>query len=178
VDYPLVLGLLSLMGYRYVARALTELLLETVWLAVELVFIAGLAKRWLLVTRRRLAYEAAVERRQSLAREQRAKSGSRSGDGAASFEPEEPEVDVLDLSDRSRRLVNTAILLYLQDHSLGTGVREGRQVLGALAFTELPERIGVHRTSTRSADTPMTGVRVLSRGQKLCRAEILSHRPD
>jgi len=108
----LVLGLFSLMGYRYVAGALTALLLETVWLAVELVFIAGLAKRWLLVTRRRLAYEAAVERRQSLAREQRAKSGSRSGDGAASFEPEEPEVDVLDLSDRSRKLVNTAILLY------------------------------------------------------------------
>ena len=46
---------------------------------------------------------------------------------------------------------------------LGTGVRDGHQVLGALAFTELLARIGVHRTSTRSSDNPMTAGRVLSR---------------
>jgi hypothetical protein len=38
---------------------------------------------------------------------------------------------------------------------LGTGVRDERQVLGALTFTELPERIGVHRTSARVTDPPM-----------------------
>ncbi len=104
VAYPLALGVLSLMGYRYTAGTLTELLLETVWLVVTLVFIAALAKRWLSVTRRRLAYEAATERR--------ADAALRGGEEGHPHEGEEPEVDVVALSDRSRKLVNTAILLF------------------------------------------------------------------
>ena len=62
---PLALGVLSLMGYLCTARTLIELLLDTTWMMVGLVLVAALAQRWLRVTRQRIAYEAAMERRQA-----------------------------------------------------------------------------------------------------------------
>ncbi len=112
VAYPLALGVLSLVGYRYSAGFLANLLLETAWLAVALVFVSALAERWVLVTRRRLAYEAAMERRDAKARERRAESAPRGGDDGSAQEGEEPEVDVVALSDKSLKLINAAILFF------------------------------------------------------------------
>ncbi len=112
VLYPLALGLLSLMGYLYTAGTLTELFLKTIWIVVDLVMFAALGKRWLLVTRRRLAYEAAMERQQAVAKERRAAAVPGSGEEGSPFEAEEPEVDLVTLSDKSRKLLNTAILFY------------------------------------------------------------------
>ncbi|MCG6860233.1 MAG: mechanosensitive ion channel [Chromatiaceae bacterium] len=118
VWYPLViiyllgLGILTIVGFLYTAGTLTELFLKSAWLVVDLVLVAAIAERWLLVTRRRLAYEVAMERRQAEAADGSRESLPRSGEDGTPFEAEEPEVDVVDLSDRSRKLVNTAILLY------------------------------------------------------------------
>ena len=112
VIQPLIMGVLAIMGYLYTAGTLTELFLNTVWLAVELVMVAALVERWLLVTRRRLVYEAAMERRETRAQEGRAEPVSRSGEEGATFEVEEPEIDLVTLSDRSRKLLNTSILFY------------------------------------------------------------------
>jgi len=112
VVYPLALGVLSLMGYRRVAGTLTELLVEIVWLLVALVLISGLAERWLLVTRRRLAYEAAMERRRSLAQKEDGTTVQHGAGEDGPLEAEEPKIDVLDLSDRSRKLINAGVLLY------------------------------------------------------------------
>ena len=65
VLYPAVLGLLALIGYLYTAGTLSILLLDTAWFVVELILLAALGQRWLLVARRRLAYEAALERRRA-----------------------------------------------------------------------------------------------------------------
>jgi potassium efflux system protein len=113
VAFPVGLGVLSLSGYRYLAGALTELFLETLWLLVSVIFAAALAKRWLLVSRRRLAYDAAMDRREAqLATQARAERKPGSVEEGSVLAAEEPEVDVLDLSDRSRKLVNTGLLLY------------------------------------------------------------------
>jgi potassium efflux system protein len=112
VVFPLALGVLSLLGYRNSAGAFTQLLLETVWLAVTLTFTFALAERWLLVSRRRLAYEAAMERRETGADERHPETACPGGEEASSHEVEEREVDVIALSDTSRKLINTAILLY------------------------------------------------------------------
>ena len=55
VVYPLALGVLALLGYLYTAGTLSVLLLETAWFLVELILLAALVQRWLLVARRRLA---------------------------------------------------------------------------------------------------------------------------
>jgi len=112
VVYPLALGLLSLMGYLYSAGILTELLLKTVWIVVDLVMFAAIAKRWLLVTRRRLAFDAAMERRQAAAQMRPTETVPGAGETGSPFEAEEPEVDLATLSDKSRKLLNTAILFY------------------------------------------------------------------
>ena len=91
---------------------MTVLLLDTAWFVVELVLLAALAQRWLLVTRRRLVYEAAMERRQAEEQERRAETASHAGEEGSPFEAEEPEVDLVALSDTSRKLLNTAILFY------------------------------------------------------------------
>jgi potassium efflux system protein len=112
VASPVGLGVLSLLGYRNNAGASTELLLETVWLAATLAFTSALAERWLLVSRRRLAYKAAMERRESEEKEQRPESERRGGEGNSPHQHEETDVDVMALSDTSRKLINTGILLY------------------------------------------------------------------
>jgi potassium efflux system protein len=105
VLYPAVLGLLALIGYLYTAGTLSILLLDTAWFVVELILLAALGQRWLLVARRRLAYEAALERRRA---ERPAQAGHDDGHGEA----EEPEVDLVTLSDKSQKLLNTLILFY------------------------------------------------------------------
>ncbi len=104
---PLALGVLSLLGYLYTAGTFTWLFLDTLWFALELVLVSELAKRWLLVARRRLAYEAALERQQALDEPQ-----TGSGEEGSPFEVDEPEVDLVALSDKSRKLLTSAILFY------------------------------------------------------------------
>jgi potassium efflux system protein len=108
VIFPLALGLLSLMDYLYTAGNLLSLMLQTCWLLVALIILTGLAHRWLLVMRRRLVYEAA---------KQAAKLADEENDDADSshqglhVDVDEPEVDLVTLSDTSLKLLNTSILV-------------------------------------------------------------------
>jgi len=98
------LGVLSVMGYLYTAGILLSLLLQTSWLIAGLVILAELAHRWLLVIRRRLVYEAAM---QESAQQEMADP---SQDGLP-LEADEPEVDLVTLSATSLKLLNTSILV-------------------------------------------------------------------
>jgi potassium efflux system protein len=101
---PLALGVLSLTGYLYTAGILLSLLLQTGWLIAGLVILAELAHRWLLVIRRRLAYEAAMQ--ESVQQD----TADPSQDGLH-LEADEPEVDLVTLSDTSLKLLNTSVLV-------------------------------------------------------------------
>ena len=108
---PLTLGVLSVMGYLYTAVTLLALLVATIWLAAGLVILAALTQRWLRVTRRRLVYEAATERRQArLERKQQQEDGQETEESGA-FDVEEEEVDLEELTDTSSHLFNTAIVV-------------------------------------------------------------------
>lgn len=63
--FPLGLAVLALAGFMYSAAALSFMFQYTLWLVVGLILVHALSIRWLLVVRRRLAYEAAMERRQA-----------------------------------------------------------------------------------------------------------------
>ncbi len=110
VAAPLALASMSLLGFRYTAATLLKLLLETTWMAVSLIVLHALAVRWIVVTRRRLAYQAAASRRQALIEAREADSATRAGDEAIAPEVEEPEVDLAALSDASRKLLNASIV--------------------------------------------------------------------
>ena len=103
VAAPIGLGLLSLMGFLYTAATLLSLLVQTSWLVVGLILLAALAQRWLLVTRRHVAYEVAIEQREA----QMDAQGQAHG---LYQEIEEPEPDLAAFSDASRRLLNTMII--------------------------------------------------------------------
>jgi potassium efflux system protein len=112
VVYPIALGVLALLGYLYTAGTLSVVLLDTAWFLVELILLAALGQRWLLVARRRLAFDAAMERRRAEKAERRSETPSHVGEEGRAFDAEEAEVDLVALSDTSRKLVNTALLLY------------------------------------------------------------------
>jgi potassium-dependent mechanosensitive channel len=62
VGAPLGLVVLALLGYVYTAGILFESLVKQTWLALALIVLHQVIVRWLIVTRRRLALSAAVDR--------------------------------------------------------------------------------------------------------------------
>ncbi|MBT8122538.1 MAG: mechanosensitive ion channel protein MscS, partial [Gammaproteobacteria bacterium] len=111
VAIPVVLAGLAFIGYTYTAAILTGSLLDTFWFILLLVVIHQLAYRWLLLTRRRLAFEAAIERRDA-ARAAVAAMESDEPMGESGPEHfEEPEIDLVTLGEASRKLLNVALVI-------------------------------------------------------------------
>ena len=107
VVYPMGLVALALTGYMYSAAALSYPFQYTLSLITGLILVHALALRWLLVVRRRLAYEAAIERRQAALA---ARQAGEEGDEDPALQFEKPEVDLEALSDDSRELVKIAVI--------------------------------------------------------------------
>jgi len=109
---PATLAGLALVGFLYTAGTLTGSLIDTLWLILAFIVIHQLAVRWLLVARRKLDFEAALERRRAArAAEQQAaeeQSGRPGGDEGIQHE-EEPEIDLVALNEESQKLLNTLI---------------------------------------------------------------------
>ncbi|MCG6941405.1 MAG: mechanosensitive ion channel [Thiohalocapsa sp.] len=106
--YPIVLGVLALSGYLYTVTVEANDFLDSLLLLLTVALVDALALRWLLVVRRRLAYEAALERRRVASE---AKAEQRDGAEAAEAQIEEPKVDLSALSDDTRRLIRTALVV-------------------------------------------------------------------
>lgn len=110
VALPLSLGILALMGYPYTAGMLLPLLLQTAWMIATLVVLRAFVLRWLRVARRRLTGEAAPDRRSTDA-ETRRESDTRSVEPETNKAHDQAsDVDILALSDTSRKLLDDAIL--------------------------------------------------------------------
>ena len=85
VLYPVVMIILAWSGYLYTATVEANNYLDSLQLVLAVVLLEALALRWLLVVRRRLSYEAALERHrvasEAAQSEQREPGGE--ADGAA-----------------------------------------------------------------------------------------------
>ena len=110
VVMPVALGVLALAGYLYTAGSLIGRLVETTWMVFGLLVLNGLAVRWLTVTRRKLAYEAALERRKAAREAEQKQESISEGEKSGPIEDEEPEVDLVALSEESRKLLNTTLV--------------------------------------------------------------------
>ena len=107
---------LTIAGYVYTAGQLTTSLIYTVWFIFALIIIQQISIRWLLLTRRRYALKVAYEKHK-LAQEQR----SRQEDAAQEesdledrdhlLDIEEPEIDMLSLSEDSNQLLNMVLFI-------------------------------------------------------------------
>ena len=113
--FPLLLGMpfallvLSFLGYVYTAGTLLGYLINTLWLLAGLVLIQQLAEHWLLLSRRRIAYQAALQRRKALAEK---KEAGESIPESMDTDVPEPRVDLVALSKESRKLLNASMLLF------------------------------------------------------------------
>lgn len=107
VGTPLALALLALFGYVYTAGTLYRSLVASAWLALGLVVLQQSIVRWLVVTRRRLALQAALER-QAARRAQAESEKPERSDSAAPVE--EPEVDWATLDEQTRTLINALVV--------------------------------------------------------------------
>ena len=114
VAYAIGMVVLVFAGYLYTAGTLTRDLVNTIWVAFMLILARGMFLRWLLLVRRRLAFQAALERREELraAREAQLQAGDEEAQAQQDDVPEveEPEVDLAALDSDSRKLLDTSVL--------------------------------------------------------------------
>ena len=112
VAVPVVMALMSLLGYHHSALAIEDQVRETAWLAVALLVVREVILRMLYVAERRLRFEDAVRRREET-RAQRERQEPEAVETAPLelLSVEEPEVDYHDLGDQVRRIVNTSLLI-------------------------------------------------------------------
>lgn len=107
---------LTIAGYVYTAGQLTSSLVSTVWFIFALIIMQQMSIRWLLLTRRRYALQVAYEKRK-LAQELKSKQadvdspGNDSEDREHVIEFEEPEIDMVSLSEDSSQLLNLVLFI-------------------------------------------------------------------
>jgi len=106
---PACLVVLAVAGFLYTAGILTGSLIDTLWLVLGYIVIHQLAVRWLQMTRRKLDLQATMERRRAALAAEDSDRGQDDTTEGAQAQEEEPEVDLIALSEESRKLLNTAI---------------------------------------------------------------------
>jgi potassium efflux system protein len=105
---PLLLAVAAFLGYFYTAGKLGSGLLQTLWIAFGLVILHQMVVRWLLLTQRRLALQAARERLRAAAEEKEAVDTEMEG---VSARVEEPEIDLVALSEDTRKLLSMMLVI-------------------------------------------------------------------
>jgi potassium efflux system protein len=108
VVVPLVLAVLAVFGYIYTAGVLGSSLVQTLWFVFGLVVLHQVVVRWLLLVQRRLALQAVRERMRA-AREEKAPVDSEME--GISDQLDEPEIDLVAMSEESRKLLNTLLVI-------------------------------------------------------------------
>jgi len=111
---PLVLAILTIVGYQYATSILLGSLISTMYLVLALIVLHQLILRWLVLVRRRLALRAALERRAAKGAQQENPAEPTAAEALA---VEEPDLESLD--EQTRTLINAtlaiggAVLLWL-----------------------------------------------------------------
>jgi potassium efflux system protein len=86
-------------------------LVNMMWLIIAIILIQQIIERWILLTERRLAFRATLERhRLQRAAREAAENEDTAGESDA-LQLEEPEIDFGALSDDTTKLINTALIL-------------------------------------------------------------------
>ena len=112
IAITMIIAGLTLAGYTYSAATLTDRLMGGVWLVLGLIVIHQLVGYWLLQTRRKLAIQAALKRREEARAAAEAKDAVPPGEEGVPIQVEEEKVDLVALSDDIRKLLNSAFAFF------------------------------------------------------------------
>ncbi|MEA3301748.1 MAG: mechanosensitive ion channel [Pseudomonadota bacterium] len=107
---PVVLVTLAFLGYIYSAGILISNLLHTMWFSFALVVVQQLALRWLVLSHRRLAFKALLERHKNEAADDNKKPSSSELNEQAVAD-EKKEFDLSKLTQQSRKLLDVALIV-------------------------------------------------------------------
>ncbi len=100
---PLVLALVSFIGYHYTAQRFAAHFNSTLWSAVVLLLVYFLAKRWLVLNRRKLMIAKARQRLEDAAKRDAVGSGS-------PLAVETQEVDLTAINEQTKRLLTSGVV--------------------------------------------------------------------
>jgi potassium efflux system protein len=109
VAIPLTLAALAAVGYLYTVGVLLQSLISSMYLLLGLIVAYQFIIRWLALTRRRLALQAALERRVARVSEQAGPTGQAAAEPSPT--DEDRAADLASLDERTRRLVNTVVFI-------------------------------------------------------------------
>ena len=109
VGGPLLLAILSLIGYLYTSLILTTLLVDTIWLTLALIVVNLIVLRWIALSHRKLALKILLQQRA-------AERASRENEGDSESEGELPvaESKPLDLDEvdaQTRKLLRWGLIV-------------------------------------------------------------------
>ena len=102
---PIFLAGLSLSGYAYAAGQLTISLYQTIWLVVATAVLQGIAERWLLVSKRRIALRQLKEK---VAIKNQAEAS-----GATTDLLDVNQMKLSAIDEQTHRLINASVLIVL-----------------------------------------------------------------
>ncbi|WPL15998.1 Potassium efflux system KefA precursor [Thiorhodovibrio winogradskyi] len=105
IAVPVLLALLALAGYLYTSGILLEYLISELWLILSLVVVHQLIVRWLILTRRSLALQAALDQHIS------DPADDSTAAPAEMSRPPDSSVNLAALDEQTRRLINSMILV-------------------------------------------------------------------
>jgi len=110
VGLPLMLGLISALGYLYTSAVLAGHLLETIWRLLALGIVYLVLLRWFALARRKLARQLAQEEFQAMLAAQETESQSDSDGDAPPAPTEEPlNIDEVDL--QTKKLLRSVMIV-------------------------------------------------------------------
>jgi potassium efflux system protein len=99
---PVLLGVLSLLGFMYTSITLTSLIVDTIWLAVALIVVNLIVLRWTALSRAQLALRVMEEERE--------KESEAPTEGAAPVVERTP-VDIEKVDTQTRELLRWALII-------------------------------------------------------------------
>jgi len=108
---PLLLAVVSALGYLYTSMILTSLLVDTIWLALTMILINLVVLRWLALTKRKLALKMALEERKARLA---GRAKEKSGEAPAEEETEAPAVerqplDLDEVDQQTRKILRSGL---------------------------------------------------------------------
>ena len=107
----LALIMFVILGYTYTVTLITVKMIHTLWFVLVLSVIKKMVTRWLLLTQRRLAWQAALKKRAAARAKREAEASGQAEIENEPTELEEPEVDLVALSQESRYLLDVTMAI-------------------------------------------------------------------
>jgi potassium efflux system protein len=108
---PIASAVVALMGFLYTGGILISHITRSIWVLLLLLIAHQTVHRWLLLSRQRLALQAAQARRAAKREAREAARGTEEGSEGIALDIEEPEIDLVALDQDSRKLLDNAFLL-------------------------------------------------------------------